>query len=88
MLDSYGGIDIIVNNAGYIWNSTINKTSDEQWDAMLACHATAPFKILRAASNFIKHAATREESEGNFIHRKVVNVSSIAGFYGGATKIG
>ena len=88
MLDNYGGLDIIVNNAGYIWNSTISKTSDEQWDAMISCHATAPFRILRAASNFIKTAALREESEGNLFHRKVVNVSSIAGFYGGATQIG
>ena len=88
ILDNYGGLDIIVNNAGYIWNSSISKTSDEQWDAMISCHATAPFRILRAASNFIKTAALREESEGNLFHRKVVNVSSIAGFYGGATQIG
>lgn len=88
MLDSYGGIDIIVNNAGYIWNSSIHKTSDAQWDAMLACHATAPFRILRAASSFIREAAAKEDEEGNPFNRKVVNVSSIAGFYGGATQIG
>ena len=88
MLDNYGGIDIIVNNAGYIWNSSIHKTSDEQWEAMISCHATAPFKILRAASTFIRGAAAKEEAENRGFHRKVVNVSSIAGFYGGATQIG
>ncbi|MGR8949806.1 MAG: SDR family NAD(P)-dependent oxidoreductase [Gammaproteobacteria bacterium] len=87
MLDNYGGVDIIVNNAGYIWNTSIHKTTDEQWHAMLDCHATAPFRILRAASKFIRKAAKEEEDAGLGYHRKVVNVSSIAGFYGGATQI-
>lgn len=88
MLDTFGGVDIIVNNAGYVWNSSIHKTSDEQWEAMMACHATAPFRILRAAAPFIREAAPREAAEGRGYHRKVVNVSSIAGLYGGATQIG
>jgi 3-oxoacyl-[acyl-carrier protein] reductase len=46
---SFGGLDIIVNNAGYTWDNVIQKMSDEQWDAMLAVHLTAPFRILRAA---------------------------------------
>lgn len=87
MLDNFGGVDIIVNNAGYIWNTSIQKTTDEQWQAMLDCHATAPFRILRAAGNFIRSAAREEELAGTTFHRKVVNVSSIAGFYGGATQI-
>ncbi len=87
-LDTFGGVDIIVNNAGYVWNSSIHKTSDQQWQAMLDCHTTAPFRILRAAADFIRQAARREEREARTYHRKVVNISSIAGFYGGATQIG
>ena len=87
MVDNFGGVDIIVNNAGYIWNTSIHKTTDEQWQSMLDCHATAPFRILRAASHFIRRAAKQEEAEGRGYHRKVVNVSSIAGFSGGATQI-
>lgn len=88
MLDAFGGVDIIVNNAGYVWNSSIHKTSDDQWQAMIECHASAPFRILRAAAPFIREAAAREAAEGRAYHRKVVNVSSIAGLYGGATQIG
>lgn len=88
MLDAFGGIDIIVNNAGYVWNSSIHKTSDEQWQAMMDCHATAPFRILRAAAPFIRENARREAQEGTAHQRKVVNVSSISGLYGGATQIG
>ena len=60
--DSYGGLDIIVNNAGYTWDNVVQKMSDEQWEAMLAVHLTAPFRILRAASNFIRDAAKKEPS--------------------------
>jgi len=81
---SFGGIDIIVNNAGYTWDAVIQKMTDEQWQAMLDVHLTAPFRILRAASDFIRETAKREIAEGRFNARKVVNISSISGLYGGA----
>ncbi|MBK7657394.1 MAG: SDR family oxidoreductase [Betaproteobacteria bacterium] len=62
-LDTYGGLDIIVNNAGYTWDNVVQKMSDEQWEAMLAVHLTAPFRILRAASAFIREASRREADE-------------------------
>ena len=87
-LDAYGGIDIIVNNAGYAWDGVIQKMSDEQWYAMLDVHATAPFRILRAASDFIRNAAKKEKDEGRGVNRKVVNISSIAGLFGNAGQMG
>ena len=83
-LDAYGEIDIIVNNAGYTWDNVLQKMSDEQWEAMLAVHMTAPFRILRAASGFIREAAKRGSEEGTPKHRKVVNISSTSGVYGNA----
>src|SRR5438309_7781404 len=38
----FGALDIIVNNAGYTWDSTIQKTSDEQFRTMLDVHLMAP----------------------------------------------
>jgi 3-oxoacyl-[acyl-carrier protein] reductase len=83
-LESYGGVDIIVNNAGYTWDNVVQKMTDEQWDAMLAVHLTAPFRILRAASHFIREANKRETAEGRDVFRKVVNISSTSGVYGNA----
>jgi len=83
-IDAYGGLDIIVNNAGYTWDNVIQKMTDEQWDAMLAVHLSAPFRILRAASTFIREAAKREAAEGREVFRKVVNISSTSGVYGNA----
>src|SRR5215475_12745519 len=43
-----GGLHVVVNNAGYTWDSVIQKMTDEQWYAILDVHVTAPFRILRA----------------------------------------
>lgn len=78
-IDAFGGVDIIINNAGYTWDSLIGKMSDKQFDAMLDVHLKAPFRILRAASEFFKTSAKQEALEGREVFRKVVNISSIAG---------
>ena len=83
-LDSFGGIDIIVNNAGYTWDNVIQKMTDEQWYAIIDVHMTAPFRILRAASGFIREAAKAEAAEGREVFRKVVNISSTSGVFGNA----
>ncbi|HEX9200463.1 MAG TPA: SDR family oxidoreductase [Acidobacteriaceae bacterium] len=79
VLSSFGGIDIIVNNAGYTWDSVIQKTTDEQFQAMLDIHLVTPFRILRAASEYIRAAAKRESAASQRVMRKVVNITSIAG---------
>lgn len=81
-MDTFGGLDIIVNNAGYTWDAVIQKTTDDQWAAILDVHLTAPFRLLRAAQPVIKKLALRDRSGGTTRHRKVVNISSISGLAG------
>jgi 3-oxoacyl-[acyl-carrier protein] reductase len=80
----YKGLDIIVNNAGYTWDNVIQKMTDEQWYAMIDCHLTAPFRILRAAQPVIRALSKKEAESGARVVRKVVNISSVAGLFGNA----
>jgi 3-oxoacyl-[acyl-carrier protein] reductase len=83
-VDSFGKIDIIVNNAGYTWDGPIHKMADDQFQAMLDIHVVAPFRILRAAAPHLREPAKKEREEGVENFRKVVNVSSISGTMGNA----
>lgn len=87
-LDRFGGFDIIVNNAGYTWDAVIQNMTDRQWEAMLAVHLTAPFRLLRAASTYLRDTAKREQAAGGRpTPRKIINVSSVSGVYGNAGQI-
>jgi 3-oxoacyl-[acyl-carrier protein] reductase len=84
----YGPPDIVVNNAGYTWDSVIQKTTDEQFQAMLDIHLVAPFRLLRAASHPLREVAKREIAEGRSVTRKVVNITSISGLDGNPGQCG
>lgn len=87
-LEAFGSIDIIVNNAGYSWDNVIQKTTDQQFQAMLEIHLVTPFRVLRAASTYIREAAKREAASGERVMRKVVNITSIAGTDGNTGQAG
>jgi 3-oxoacyl-[acyl-carrier protein] reductase len=87
-LTEFGAIDIIVNNAGYSWDNVIQKTSDEQFQAMLDIHLVTPFRLLRAASGFIRESAKKEIAKSQCVMRKVVNITSIAGTDGNPGQAG
>jgi 3-oxoacyl-[acyl-carrier protein] reductase len=78
-LEAFHAIDIIVNCAGFSWDNVIQKTSDEQFLAMLNIHVVAPFRLLRAASDHLRETAKREIASGRRVMRKVVNITSISG---------
>ena len=87
-LDAFGGLDILVNNAGYTWDGVIQNMSDKQWYAMIDVHVTAPFRILREASHFIREAAKKEMAAQGYANpRKVVNITSVSGVYGNAGQV-
>ncbi len=82
-VSTFGGIDILVNNAGYTWDGMMHKMSDEQWEAMLAIHLTAPFKIIRAAAPYMREAAKKEKEQlGAAKARKIISISSTTGTRG------
>ena len=67
-LDAYGTIDVLVNAAGVIASGTLEATTDEVWDTMMALNLRAPFRLMRAAAPYL---TARKGA--------VVNVSSVNG---------
>ena len=87
-VSNFGDLDIVVNNAGYTWDAVIQRTTDDQWQAMLDIHLTAPFRLLRSAAPVLKASAQRDRAAGRRIVRKVVNISSVAGTGGNVGQAG
>jgi 3-oxoacyl-[acyl-carrier protein] reductase len=83
-VDSFGKIDIIVNNAGYTLDAPIHKMSDEHFQAMLDIHTVVPFRVIRAAAPHLREPAKKEREEGKEVFRKIVNISSTSGTFGNA----
>jgi len=67
-LGAFGHVDVLVNAAGVIASGTLDATTDEVWDAMMAINLRAPFRLMRAAAPHLK------DRKG-----AVVNVSSVNG---------
>ena len=81
--ENWGAVDVLVNNAGYSWDGTIHKMSDEQWQAMLDVHLNSAFRLIRAAAPYMRDRAKAEMADGGEASfRKIVNVSSTTGTRG------
>jgi NAD(P)-dependent dehydrogenase (short-subunit alcohol dehydrogenase family) len=79
-VDSFGKLDIIVNNAGFLRDKmTFNMTEDE-WDAVIAVHLKGTFNCGRWAC-----AYWREQSKaGKPVAGRIINTMSHAGLLGNA----
>jgi 3-oxoacyl-[acyl-carrier protein] reductase len=86
-IDSFGKLDIIVNNAGYTWDGPIHKMSDEQFQAMLDIHTIVPFRVIRALAPTWREAAKAERGEGREVFRKIINITSVSGTRGNAGQV-
>jgi 3-oxoacyl-[acyl-carrier protein] reductase len=81
-LDRWGRLDILVNNAGITRDAMIHRMTDEDFDAVMDVVVRGSFHCLRAAAPHFRQAAKQDLAQGRVQHRKVVNVSSIAGLHG------
>ena len=58
-LDTFGRLDIVVNNAGNIRNQLFVKMSEEEWDSVIAVHLRGTFACTRAAAKVMTVTAHR-----------------------------
>ncbi|MDQ2628063.1 3-oxoacyl-ACP reductase FabG [Mycolicibacter senuensis] len=71
-VEMFGGLDIMVNNAGITRDATMRKMTEEQFDQVISVHLKGTWNGLRAAA-----AIMREQQRG-----AIVNMSSISGKVG------
>jgi NAD(P)-dependent dehydrogenase (short-subunit alcohol dehydrogenase family) len=77
-LDTWGALDVLVNNAGFLRDRMVVSTSEEEWDAVIRVHLKGHFCPTRHAS-----AYWREQSKaGESVDARIVNTSSGAGLMG------
>jgi 3-oxoacyl-[acyl-carrier protein] reductase len=81
-VDAFGGVDIVVNNAGYTWDGVVHRMSDEQFQAMIEIHTAVPFRVARALAPHWREAAKAERAEDKEVFRKIINISSTSGTMG------
>jgi len=87
-IKTFGKLNILVNNAGFTWDGVIHKTTDKQWDKIIDVHISAPFRMIRASTPYLRDAAKKEKEEGREPqNRAILNVSSVSGTHGNAGQI-
>jgi NAD(P)-dependent dehydrogenase (short-subunit alcohol dehydrogenase family) len=79
-IDSFGGIDVLVNNAGILRDRMIWNMSDEEWDGVIKTHLYGHFYCTRAAVRWMRDAA----KEGKLKNGRIINITSHAGIKGNA----
>jgi NAD(P)-dependent dehydrogenase (short-subunit alcohol dehydrogenase family) len=77
-IDTFGGLDVLVNNAGFLRDRMLVNTGEEEWDAVIRVHLKGHFAPLRHASAYWR----AEAKEGRTRAARVVNTSSGAGLQG------
>ena len=76
-IEKFGGLDVVVNNAGILRDVIFHKMTEEDWDAVIDVHLKGSFNISRAAATIF-----REQQSGCFIH--MTSTSGLIGNLGQA----
>jgi NAD(P)-dependent dehydrogenase (short-subunit alcohol dehydrogenase family) len=74
VIEEFGQLDLLVNNAGVFESEALENISVEQWDAMFATNTRAPFLMAKAAHPYLRATKGR-----------IINIGSLGGLHPWAT---
>ncbi|KAF2815412.1 Fox2 protein [Mytilinidion resinicola] len=72
VVDAYGRIDIIVNNAGILRDKAFSNMTDEAWESVVAVHLGGTYRVTKAAWPYMLKQK----------YGRIVNITSTTGIYG------
>ena len=76
--DTFGKLNIVVNNAGILRDRMIFNMAEEDWDAVIAVHLKGSFNMARHACEYWRE----EHKKGNLLNGRIINTASDAGLLG------
>jgi NAD(P)-dependent dehydrogenase (short-subunit alcohol dehydrogenase family) len=77
-IDAFGGLDVLVNNAGFVRDRMFFTTSEEEWDAIIRVHLKGHFACTRHAAEYWRG----QSKSGEPVDARIINTSSGAGLMG------
>ena len=77
-IDHFGGLDVVVNNAGILRDRMLTNMTEDEWDAVIAVHLKGTFAPARHAAAYWRERAKAGEPND----ARIINTSSVSGIYG------
>jgi NAD(P)-dependent dehydrogenase (short-subunit alcohol dehydrogenase family) len=77
-VETFGGLDVVVNNAGILRDRAIVTMTEEDWDAVMAVHLKGTFAVLHHAAAYWRQRA----KDGQPVDARVINTTSPSGLFG------
>jgi len=77
-IDTYGGLDVLVSNAGILRDRMLFSMTEEEWDAVIRVHLKGTFAPARHAAGYWRDRAKAGETND----ARLITTTSVSGLYG------